>query len=143
MKKTQRIGDKIGSTTHHYSPVHFTRVVDPHLESMGIMHGFVTLGTYDMKHPIARYLMCAYAYYIEDDPLIDDSEFDDLSKYILHYYDRLEHMHKHLLTKDDLRAGTYLGKYPLLVSTSVDHYRKHGTKKAMNWQIEASLDEFF
>ena len=36
-----------------------------------------------MKNPIAKYIMCAYAYYEEDNPLITDFEFDDLGKWIL------------------------------------------------------------
>ena len=35
-----------------------------------------------MKNPIAKYLMCSYAYYVEDKPLISDVEFDELSKWI-------------------------------------------------------------
>jgi NAD-dependent DNA ligase len=77
-----------------------------------------------MKNPIAKYLMCAYAYYVEDDALISDAEFDELGKWLLQNYDSVEHMHKHLVTKDDLRAGTYLGKYPTLVKGAVKDYRK-------------------
>ena len=36
-----------------------------------------------MKNPIAKYLMCAYAYYELDEPLISDTEFDMLGKEIL------------------------------------------------------------
>ena len=77
-----------------------------------------------MKNPIAKYLMCAYAYYVEDDALISDAEFDELGKWLLQNYDSVEHMHKHLVTKDDLKAGTYLGKYPTLVKGAVKDYRK-------------------
>ncbi len=38
--------------------------------------------------------MCAYAYYVEDDPLISDTEFDELGKYILEHYDAIDHPHK-------------------------------------------------
>ena len=76
-----------------------------------------------MKNPIAKYLMCAYAYYVEDDALITDAEFDELGKWLLKNYDSVEHMHKHLVTKDDLRAGTYLGKYPLMVKGAVKSWR--------------------
>ena len=72
-----------------------------------------------MKNPIAKYLMCAYAYYVEDDALITDAEFDELGKWLLKNYDSVEHMHKHLVTKDDLNAGTYLGKYPSMVKGAV------------------------
>lgn len=76
-----------------------------------------------MKNPIAKYLMCAYAYYVEDNPLISDTEFDELAKYILANYDEINHMHKHLVTKGDLEAGTYLGEYPQMVIGAVRSYR--------------------
>lgn len=77
-----------------------------------------------MKNPIAKYLMCAYAYYVQNDPLIEDHEFDELGKWLLKNYDSVEHMHKHLVTKQDLNAGTYLGKYPAMVIGAVNNYRK-------------------
>ena len=76
-----------------------------------------------MKNPIAKYLMCAYAYYVEDNPLISDTEFDELSKYILKHYDAIDHPHKKYVTKSNLEAGTYLGKYPSMVKGAVKSYR--------------------
>lgn len=105
-----------------------------------------------MKNPIARYLMSAYAYYEQDDPIITDTEFDMLAKYILHYYDKLEHPHKKLITKDDLEAGTYLGKYPEMVKNAVSHYRlelkkaRYRMAPGIVWKIEkekSTLDDFF
>tara|TARA_Y100000816_G_scaffold233554_1_gene178994 strand:- start:1004 stop:1249 length:246 start_codon:yes stop_codon:yes gene_type:complete len=75
-----------------------------------------------MKNPIAKYLMCAYAYYELDKPLIEDFEFDALAKDILNNWDNVQHMHKHLLTKDMLVAGTYLGEYPNIVKGAVGNY---------------------
>ena len=75
-----------------------------------------------MKNPIAKYLMCAYAYYELDNPLIEDFEFDALAKEILNNWDNIEHMHKYLLTKDMLVAGTYLGEYPNMVKGAVGNY---------------------
>ena len=77
-----------------------------------------------MRNPIAKYLMCAYAYYEQDDPLISDQEFDDLATFILENYDAIDHPHKHLVTKDNLEAGTYLGEYPNMVIGAVKSYRK-------------------
>ena len=77
-----------------------------------------------MKNPIAKYLMCSYAYYVEDSPLISDQEFDDLSKFILENYDAIDHPHKVHVTKDDLVAGTFLGKYPSRIKGAVQSYRK-------------------
>ena len=82
-----------------------------------------------MKNPIAKYLMCAYSYYEEDDPLVTDFEFDDLGKWILENYDAIEHPHKHLVTKKDLEAGTYLGEYPKIIKNAVASYRLEINKK--------------
>jgi NAD-dependent DNA ligase len=103
-----------------------------------------------MKNPIARYLMSAYAYYEQDDPLITDTEFDMLAKYILHNYDVLKHPHKKLITKSDLSAGTYLGKYPEMVKNAVSHFRlelrqnRYRMAPQITWTVEKStLDDFF
>ena len=94
-----------------------------------------------MKHPIARYLMSAYAYYVQDDPLITDMEFDKLAK---HNYDEIEHMHKHLVTIDNLDAGTYLGEYPERVKNAVSHYRMIMRRRPtpyIQWEIEDASEE--
>jgi len=54
------------------------------------------------------YLITAYAYYILDESLIEDHEFDTMAKELLANYDSVEHRHKHLLTKENLEAGTLL-----------------------------------
>lgn len=77
-----------------------------------------------MKNPVAKYLMCAYAYYVEDSPLISDAEFDELAKFILENYDAIDHPHKGRLTKHDLKAGTFLGNYPPMVIGAVYSYRE-------------------
>ena len=77
-----------------------------------------------MKNPIAKYLMCAYAYYELNKSLISDTEFDLLAKQILEDWDNIEHMHKYLLTKDMLKAGTYLGEYPTMVRMAVGNYMR-------------------
>jgi len=89
-----------------------------------------------MKNPIAKYLMCAYAYYVEDDPLISDEEFDNLSKWLLEHWDAVDHPHKWYVKKGDLKAGTYLGKYPTMIPGAVKSYRE--MKKN-----EGTLENFF
>ena len=72
---------------------------------------------------VPYYLMAAYAYYKEDDPIISDYLFDYLALLILKNYDQIKHPHKRLITKDDLEAGTYLGEYPRLVIDSLKMIR--------------------
>lgn len=99
-----------------------------------------------MKNPIARYLMCAYAYYEQDDPLITDHSFDMLAKYILQNYDSIQHFHKHLVTKEDLEAGTYLGEYPERVKGAVKNWRSLRKKPKLEEMMpeeKIGLENFF
>ena len=68
---------------------------------------------------IPYYLMFSYLYYEKNISLIDDGEFDKMCKTLLEKYDDLEHMHKHLVTKGDLTAGTGYGiKYTEMIKNS-------------------------
>lgn len=69
------------------------------------------------------YLMAAYAYYVEDDPILYDSTFDKMAKRILHLWDEIEHFHKGLLSKDMLEAGTFIGDYPPRIKGALDDIR--------------------
>lgn len=70
------------------------------------------------------YLMSAYAYYVEDDPIISDAVYDRLVKKIIANWSKIEHQHKHLLTLEQLEAGTYLGEYPSRVKGAVEELRR-------------------
>lgn len=72
---------------------------------------------------IPWYLMAAYAYYIEDDPILEDRDFDLLAKKILKDWDEIEHIHKEYLTKDMLEAGTYMGDYPSRIEGALQSVR--------------------
>ena len=52
------------------------------------------------------YLILSYAYYIEDLSLVTDTEYDNICRRLLDKFDEIEHHHKHLISKDDLEAGT-------------------------------------
>jgi NAD-dependent DNA ligase len=68
---------------------------------------------------IPYYLMFSYLYYEKNISLIDDGEFDKMCRTLLEKYDDLEHMHKHLVTKGDLTAGTGYGiKYTEIIKNS-------------------------
>ena len=72
---------------------------------------------------VPLYLIAAYAYYIEDDPLISDDCFDWLAKLLKDHWEELSHRHKKYLTLDDLNAGTFLGEYPSIVPGAVNNLR--------------------
>ena len=55
---------------------------------------------------IPYYLMFSYLYYVKHISLIEDTEFDQMCKTLLEKLDGLTHMHKHLVKKENLTAGT-------------------------------------
>tara|TARA_R100001224_G_C3959629_1_gene128648 strand:+ start:275 stop:541 length:267 start_codon:yes stop_codon:yes gene_type:complete len=55
---------------------------------------------------VPYYLMFSYLYYEKNISLIEDTEFDNLCQTLLEKYDSVEHMHKHLVSKESLTAGT-------------------------------------
>lgn len=57
---------------------------------------------------LQKYLVAAYGYYVCDESLMTDHEFDAIAKRLLAEWDTLEHRHKHLLDKSSLDAGTCL-----------------------------------
>lgn len=71
------------------------------------------------------YLMAAYAYYVEDDPILSDAVFDEMARTMLERWKTIEHQHKHCITVDDLRAGSLLlADYPLRVIGAVEELKR-------------------
>jgi hypothetical protein len=77
---------------------------------------------------VPYYLMAAYAYYEEDNPIFSDHFFDDMAKTMLAVWDDIEHFHKHIINIDMLEAGTFVGTYPSIVSSALKDLRQHGSK---------------
>lgn len=62
------------------------------------------------------YMMTSYLYYHRNYSVVTDHEYDRLCKEILAGWDRFDHPHKHLISRDDLEATTgYAIKYPTVV----------------------------
>lgn len=73
---------------------------------------------------VPYYLMLSFAYYKQDDPIVSDAFYDKLARKLLKEYDNIEHYHKHLISKDDLEAGSFLGEYPSIVEGALNDLRK-------------------
>lgn len=60
------------------------------------------------------YLMAAFMYETEDDPIISDHVWDEICVRLMNEWDDIEHFHKHLIEKDSLESGTasYLKELP-------------------------------
>lgn len=69
------------------------------------------------------YIMAAYAYYIQDEPIISDAFYDALGKTMLEKWNDIDHRHKHFITVDELQAGTYLGDYPSIVEGAIEELK--------------------
>ena len=69
------------------------------------------------------YLMASYAYYVEDDPILEDNICDKMAKRMLEVWDEIEHIHKDYLNKDMLKAGTFVGEYPTRIKGALDSVR--------------------
>jgi NAD-dependent DNA ligase len=69
------------------------------------------------------YLMLSYSYYKQDNPVVSDGFYDKLARKLLKEYDNIEHRHKHLISKDDLRAGSFLGEYPSIIEGAINNFR--------------------
>ena len=74
------------------------------------------------------YLMASYAYYRDDDPILSDGVYDQMSKDLISQWDSIEHYHKHLLDRDSLIAGSYLGEYPTIVVEALKDLREKKRK---------------
>ena len=79
----------------------------------------------NMNMLVPYYIMAAYSYYIEDDPIISDATYDQIGKWLLENYDIVEHQHKHLIDKEQLEAGTCLIQYPTIIKYALENLREH------------------
>ena len=75
------------------------------------------------------YLIAAYCYYELDSPILSDSVFDQLVLTFSKEYDTIEHVHKELVTKEDLEAGTYLRGYPTIAKMAAHNILEKGLEK--------------
>ena len=67
---------------------------------------------------VPYYLMHSYLYYVMNEPIISDIEYDELCKELKDKWDSIEHYHKHLIDKQSLGAGT---GYQLQYNKRIEH----------------------
>lgn len=67
---------------------------------------------------VPYYLMHSYLYYVMNEPIISDIEYDELCKELKDKWDSVEHYHKHLIDKQSLGAGT---GYQLQYNKRIEH----------------------
>ena len=93
-------------------------------ESKNLDHQCLDIIDSNINMTVPWYLMAAYAYYVEDDPILSDSLFDRLAKKMLEHWSEIEHQHKDCIKKNELEAGSFLGKYPSRVEGGLKSLRE-------------------
>ena len=93
------------------------------MDKMGIEKACMDTCDDSINMYIPWYMMAAYAYYVEDDPILSDTMFDKMAKRMLELWDEIEHPHKKYLSEDMLKAGTFIGEYPSRVKGALDSVR--------------------
>lgn len=71
---------------------------------------------------VSWWIAASYQYYHCNESLLSDTCYDNLAKYIKKNFDKLSHQHLHLITKDNLEAGSLYNlkasDYPEIVKNS-------------------------
>ena len=55
---------------------------------------------------VPHFLMHSYLYYEQSESVISDSLFDTICRRLDAEWDKIEHMHKHLITREHLSSGS-------------------------------------
>ena len=86
------------------------------------------LSNISINRLVPIYLMSSYLYYEHDKNVLDDTQFDYLCKKLYDNWDSVEHMHKHLIDKDNLKAGSGYGiTYTnMIMSSAMSWYEQEG-----------------
>ena len=78
---------------------------------------------------VSFWLVCSYCYYIRHESLMSDEAFDKMSRWMFDNYDKLEHNHKYLITKEMLIVGSGYNlkekDYPLIVKVTAEDFIKN------------------
>jgi len=70
---------------------------------------------------LSWWLIHSFLYYRLACPIVSDKDFDTLTNWLKMSWDQIEHIHKHLVTIDDLNANSgYAITYPLMVECSAN-----------------------
>ncbi len=84
------------------------------------------LSNLSLNRLVPIYLMSSYLYYEQDDSVLDDTQFDYLCKKLYDNWDKVEHMHKPLIDKANLKAGSGYGiLYTNMIIGGALSWQKH------------------
>lgn len=83
-----------------------------------------------LRLQFVQYLMSSYLYYDCDSQVLTDPQYDQLCRELLAGWEQFDHQHKHLVTKEDLAAGTgyAIRKYPLILKSAAHQWERDSIK---------------
>jgi NAD-dependent DNA ligase len=82
------------------------------------------------KQLIPYYLMSCYLYYVKNENVLNDKEFDELCQRLYEKWDLISHPHKKLIIKENLKAQTgYSIKFPTIVKVCAMEWLKEQKNK--------------
>lgn len=60
----------------------------------------------NIEEAVKDYFKHSWLYYIKDSPVVGDTHYDHLCRYLYNNYDKISTEYKNYVIEDDLRAGT-------------------------------------
>lgn len=71
------------------------------------------------------WIMAAWAYEVDDEPIISDALFDEIAQQINTHWASITHRHKERLDRSALKSALAInGKWPPMAKGAVQHLRK-------------------
>lgn len=87
---------------------------------------------------VSFYLINSYLYYIRNQNIVQDFEYDMVCKFLLEHIDEVEHQHRYLINIDSLRAGTAFtikdSDYPTMVKCSAEDLLRKIQTGTFDWE---------
>lgn len=87
------------------------------------------------------YLMSSFLYYVVDDSILHDWEYDHICLRLFENFDDFEHPHKYLLDVESLRAGTGYNikfNYPIRVMLAAYDWQR----RFQNFERHRTISEY-
>lgn len=96
---------------------------DLNLLDLNNMHPYQDIKTITSPNQcFSWWLVHSYLYYRHNTSVISDKDFDTLTSWVKMSWDQITHWHKHLVTMEDLNAGSgFAVNFPLRVENSAMH----------------------
>tara|TARA_Y100001937_G_scaffold97259_1_gene132431 strand:- start:684 stop:968 length:285 start_codon:yes stop_codon:yes gene_type:complete len=88
------------------------------------------LNNISINRLVPYFLMSSYLYYVHNKSVLTDNQFDNLCKRLDDNWDNITHVHKELISRQDLKVGSgYAINYTNMIMNSALKWYETETKK--------------